>query len=352
MKLEYAISFDEFRSIHAPFAAKAGRNVGFRAVLVVCIAIALLGVVTGAQGLGLGVGVFFVGLGAVSALVAYFFDRRSIDKAQQKYEDSIRKAYEQIHCPDRRDLEVNENGFTTTCRCGSVTRPWSELISFSENKSFAVIRTKTEQVPVSKTVFASEGSLTEFRTLVLEKLNGSKPFAARPIDFRYTRVDYRNGFLLHFAQAGGWRALLRMVVGLFGLGYIILLVLRGQGPRDDTVAPFFAFGTVILFAIVSFLMKRKRIYEGTLRLTFGEEGLHLQDPQTVAVASWSRYLGYLESREVFLIYANPRLYRIVPKGVLGDREKEFATLLKSKLPLYDYKRPAGALKSQAAPTPN
>lgn len=338
MKLEYAISLDDFRSIYTPFAAKAGRNVGFRAVLVVCVAMAFLGVACAAQGMGLGLGIFLVGLGAASGLVAYFFDRRSIEKARQKYDDSVRTAYEQIHCRDHRVLEVDENGFTMSCRCGAVARPWSELSSFSENKSFAVIRTKMEQVPVSKSAFPSEGALTEFRALVVGKLNGSKPFAARPIDFRYVPADFRNGYLLHLVQAGGWRGVLRLLVSLFGFGYILLLVLKVQGPHDGA-APYFAFGSVGLFAIVSLLMKRKRHYQGVLRLTFGEEGLYLEDPQTVAVANWNRYLGYLESGQVFLIYANPRLYRIVPKRILGDREKEFAALLKSKLPIFNYKRP-------------
>lgn len=351
MKLEYSISLDDFPSIYPPLTAKAGNNVGFRAVLVVCVAMALLGAVCVAQGLGIVLGLFLAGLGAFSAFVAYFFERRSIEKAQRKHDDAIVGALEQIHCRDRRELEVNEIGLTMSCRCGSVSRPWAELTSFSENQSFAVIRTKTEQIPITKSAFRSEGELTEFRALVTGNLNGSKPFAARHIDFRYGPADFRSGYLLHMAQAGGWRRVIQSIVALYGFGYILLLVLRSQGPRDNAAA-YFAFGTVFLFAIVSLLMKPKRHYEGALRLTFGEEGLYLQDPQTIAIANWNRYVGYLENRNVFLIYANPRLYRIVPKRILGDREKEFATMLKSKLPRYNYKRPIRVIGSQAASVSN
>ena len=351
MRLEYVISLDDFRSVQAPFAAKPGRNVGFRAVLVVCASMALLGLGCAVQGMGVGLGLFLIGLGAVSGLAAYFFDRRSIEKARRKYDDAITAGYGQIHCRDQRVLEFDENSFTLSCRCGSVTRPWSELTSFSENKPFAIIRTRMEQVPITKAAFPSEGALTEFRALVLGKLNGAKPYAVRPIDFRYVRADFRSAYLLNLVQAGGWRGLLRLFFSTVGFGYIILLVLRAQGPHD-AAAPYFAFGTIGLFVLVGSLMKRKRHYEGALRLTFGEDGLHLQDPQTVAVTNWNRYLGFLESREVFLIYSNPRLYRIVPKRILGEREKEFAKLLHGKLPRYDYKRPVSPLKARAASITN
>jgi hypothetical protein len=354
MKLEYVISFGDFRSVQAPFTVKAGRNVGFWAALVVCAAMALLGIVCMFQGLGVALGFFLIGLGTLAACAAYYFDSRSVKAAKQKYEDGIERVFQQIHCRDRRVIEIDEAGFTIHCACGTVSRPWSELISFSENQPFVVIRTKSDLVPVPKSAFRSEGDLTEFRALALGKLNQAKPFAVRPIDFRYQPADFRNGAFLNALQAGGWRRWLRSAVTLAGFGYLMSLVLQSQSPsrRDAPAAFYFAFGTVLLFALVRRLIKKKNHYNGPLRLAFGPEGLHIQDPQTVAVVGWDRFLGYLEDRNVFLIYSGPKLYRIVPKRILGDREKEFASLLEAKLPIYNYKRPALPVQAAVTSAPN
>ena len=354
MKLEYAISFDDFRALHAPYAAAPGRNVGFRAVLVVCGVMALLGLYCMSQGFGLPLGFFLIGLGVIAAWGAYFFDTRSVAAGKQKYEDGIARAYQQIHCRDRRALEVDEAGFTMQCACGTVSRPWSELRSFSENTPFFVIRTKSDVVPVAKTAFRSEGDVTEFRALVLSKVNQSKPFAARPIDFRYAPADFRNAALLNAIHGGAWRRWLSRVVSIAGFGYIMALVLRSQSPsRNDGAVPYyFAFGTILLFALVRVLMRKKTRYNGPLRLIFGPEGLHIQDPQTIAMNGWDNYLGYLESPQVFLIYINPKLYRIVPKRILGDRKKEFASLVQAKLPTYNYKRPSLPVRAAAPSAPN
>jgi YcxB-like protein len=354
MKLEYAISFDDFRSLQAPYAVKPGRNVGFRAALAVCGAMALLGAATTLQGFGLTMGLFLIGLGAAGAGAAYFFDLRSVKNGAQKYEDAIARAYQQIHCRDRRIVDVGEAGFATQCACGTVSRPWSELKSFSENDPFFVLRTKSDAIPVAKSAFRSEGDRTEFRSLVLDKLNRSKPFATRPIEFKYVPADFRSAALLHGIHGGGWHRWLSLTVRVASFSYLVFLLIRSQSTslHDAAVQCYFAFGTVLLFVLVRFLMKKKARYSGPLRLTFGPDGLYLQDPQTIAVTGWDNFIGYLESPNAFLIYSSPKIYRIVPKRILGDREKEFASLLQSKLPVYNYKRPSVPVRATASSTPN
>jgi hypothetical protein len=71
---------------------------------------------------------------------------------------------------------------------------------------------------------------------------------------------------------------------------------------------------------------------------FSEEGFHVVDPGSQSRRRWSELVGYLEDRHVYLLYLNPRLYRIVPKRVLGHRGEDFSRLVQTALPVFDYRR--------------
>ena len=62
------------------------------------------------------------------------------------------------------------------------------------------------------------------------------------------------------------------------------------------------------------------------------------DPASQSRRRWNELAGYLESRHLYLLYLNPRLYRIVPKRALGNRSAEFERLLQAALPTFDYRR--------------
>src|SRR6202035_4935615 len=116
-----------------------------------------LGVYCIVQGLGISTGGFLIGLGVCSAALAYVFDKRSVSKTRERYNRNLADAYQRIHCRDHRTLEVEQDGFTASCKCGAVTRPWPELARFSENKSLFFVGTKTDAQLVPKAAFSSEG---------------------------------------------------------------------------------------------------------------------------------------------------------------------------------------------------
>ena len=98
---------------------------------------------------------------------------------------------------------------------------------------------------------------------------------------------------------------------------------------------------------------RKKHYLGPLRMYFSDRGLHLQDPASQGRTRWDQFLGYLEDSNMFLLYHNPRLYRIISKRILGNREQEFRSLVESKLPGFNYRKPfpEGKVVSSGEPRP-
>lgn len=99
--------------------------------------------------------------------------------------------------------------------------------------------------------------------------------------------------------------------------------------------------------------RRQTHYLGPLRMYFSDDGLHLQDPASQGRTRWDQFLGYLEDSKMFLLYHNPKLYRIIPKRVLGNRGQEFRSVVETKLPRFKYRKPfpAGKVVSPSEPRP-
>jgi hypothetical protein len=139
MRLSYGVKFEDFQTLQAPFPTVAGSNAGFKGVLVACALIAALGVFCLTQGMGLQVGGFLIGLGLVAATGVYFYEQRSVRTKKEKYEKKISEDFQRIHCRDERVFTAGENEFTASCKCGTVTRPWSELTSlFGKQNPFCI----------------------------------------------------------------------------------------------------------------------------------------------------------------------------------------------------------------------
>jgi hypothetical protein len=68
-------------------------------------------------------------------------------------------------------------------------------------------------------------------------------------------------------------------------------------------------------------MKAQRLVRLPIRVYFGEEGLHPQDPITISKTTWESFCGYLENRSILLLYHSASLYRIIPKRALGLRKQ-------------------------------
>jgi len=351
MKLEYAITLNDFRALQKPFAGRAAANAGFKGVVIFSAAVTALGIYCFIKGLGWPVAAFLIGLAVVGCVAAYFSDVRSLRRAREKYDRDIALAYERLHCRDHRLVEVTDSGFSLVCKCGAVARPWSELTQFSENDRFFLLRTKAEGLLLPKSAFASEGDKTEFRRLATEQINHGRAFAARPVEFLCDRADLRSARLLHISRGGGWRPFLRAGAILFGLGVLLNFFLRSQGGAADPTIPLKAAALVLgafLVATLVRVLQKGRQQRRPLRLYFGNEGLHLEDGTTIARYPWESFCGYLENDRIFLIYHNPRLYRVVPKRVLAERQTEFRRLLAARLQRFDYRNPVRLANAQVS----
>jgi YcxB-like protein len=353
MKVAYAISFEDFLTVQPHFVARPGHNAGFKGVLAVCLLMVALGFFCILRGLGISTGTFLIGLGICSAAVAYFYDKRSVGKIKDKYFRNCAVAYQRIHCRDQRTLELGQNGFTVTCNCGSVTRPWTELVRFSENESVFIVGTKRDAQLVPKTAFSSAGATTEFRALLLERLDADRPIPSRSIKFSYIPRDFRDAQLLHLLHAGGWRHFAKTWTTYCIAAYGAYVIWRYVSPQGDRAILCGLIGAVLGVPLLRAMRAKRKHYLAPQQIYFSEQGLHLQDSATVARNAWTEFVGYLESDHIFLLYYNPRLYRIIPRRAFEGREAEFRRLLEANLGKFDYKRTAPLpAKTQDMPQSN
>jgi hypothetical protein len=339
MKITYSLGLEDFRALRPPFTLRVGRNAGFKGAMAICGFFVVMGVWGIFSDMQLPIGGSLVGMGVFFALGAYYFEKQSVGKSKEKYERDLAAAYQQAHCSEQRTLEVDENNFTVSSGSGSIARPWSELMQFSENEKLFLVGSRTESQIIPKSAFDTAGKVTEFRTFILDKLNHGRPITSRPVEFRYQSRDFRSAYFLHLAKGGGSRALLKTVGSFAVMTYAACAIWYAISPRKEFL-PLFAllcaFVGIPLYRVAR--MKRKK-YRGMLKIYFSDEGLYLQDATAQARNTWSHFVGYLEGHETFLLYVNPRLYRIIPKRVLGSGEASFRDLLKKKLPPFNYRIP-------------
>ena len=278
-----------------------------------------------------------VGLGCLVGGAGYLLDRRSLRRQRIRRERGLLAAYDRIHCRDSRTLEATSESLALTCKCGLVARPWTELTGFTETPSFLIPLTRSESFPIPKSAFASEGELTEFRRLILDKLQTDRPFNAYPIEFAHTRADFWRAKWLHVRKGGGWRRALKiaLAIAMFVCAIFAIVGAARLGQMPAWLVPV-ALGAFVFF--LTRTLRPKQHYYGPLSMYFSEEGFHVVDPASQSRRRWNELAGYLEDRHMYLLYLNPRLYRIVPKRALGHRLGEFERLVQSALPQFDYRR--------------
>jgi hypothetical protein len=342
VKISYGISLPEFRTLQPTPRPHDGRT-AFRLIIgLICLSLTLPGAAVVLQQLGQDkepstAALVTIGLGPVLGAFAYLLDRRSLRRWRARREQELLAAYDRIHCRDSRTVEATAESLTLNCKCGLVARPWTELTGFTETPTFLILITRRESFPIPKAAFATEGQLTEFRRLILDKLHTDRPFTACPVEFAHTRADFWHAKLLHMRKGGGWRRVLKVGLALAAFMYAIALIIvasrSGQVPA--WLVPV-ALGALVFF--LTKILRPQQHYYGPLCIYFSEEGFHVVDPASQSRRRWSELAGYLEDRHVYLLYLNPRLYRIVPKRALGQRLEDFSRLVQSALPPFDYRR--------------
>jgi hypothetical protein len=342
VKINYGISFEEFRTLQPPYERRLG-SIGLALIMgFICLLLLVPGVGVVVRDLSDGehpppMALVPIALSLLLCCCAYLLDRRSLLRQRASREQELLAAYKRVHCRNSRSLEATSEALALSCDCGLLARPWSDLTGFTETPAFLIPLMRSESVPIPKSAFASEGDLTEFRRLVLDKLHTDRPFNACPIEFAHTRADFWRAKLLHVRKGGGWRRVLKLGIPAAALICVVLAsalaAYRGQAPAWITPV---AFGGLAFFLTLT--VRPQQRYYGPLQIFFSEEGFHVVDPASQSRRRWSELAGYLEDRHVYLLYLNPRLYRIIPRRALSHRNGEFDRLIQAALPQFDYRR--------------
>lgn len=342
MKITYGISLPEFRTLQPPARSHSGRTASALLVALICVSLIVPGVGIVLQQLSQGqrpaaAALASMGLGLLLCLLASWLDRRSLRRMRVRREQALLAAYERIHCRDSRTVEATAESVAVSCKCGLVARPWSELTGFTETPSFLIPLTRNESFPIPKSAFSSEGEVTEFRRLILDKLHTDRPFNACPVEFAHTRADLWRAKWLHVRKGGGWRRVLKIGLALAAFLCAMVASIAGAhaGQSPAWLVPV-ALGTFVFF--LTRIVRPQQHYDGPLCIYFSEEGFHVVDPASQSRRRWNEMAGYLEDRHIYLVYLNPKLYRIVPKRALGHRLEEFNRLVQTALPPFDYRR--------------
>jgi hypothetical protein len=351
VKITYDISLEEFAALQSAAPAKAPSAWLYRVALGFSGMVALAGCLplllegrgpSGGLAFPIECALVFLLLGSAGGGLAYGLNKRAqakLEQARQRHWAGVQTAYQHLHCRDQRAIEVSQSGFTLSCRCGQVTRPWTELISFSENNFMLGLRTKSEFILVSKRGFSSPGEVTEFRALVLDELARQKKSTIPYVDFAYVRHDFTHAQLLHMRRGGGWKPLARRAFVISVFSYFVLYAAFASHSAQFGAMPWWTmpallgfWGTALLVLMLDKVRSAKH-YFGPLRIWMGEDGISLRDQTSETRIGWENYIGYLEDSQMYLLYHNPRFYRIFPKRIFDKRrQQEFRQLLTSKLP--------------------
>lgn len=171
-----AMTLDDFASFQPPYLPSPAQALRFRGPRAACSAAVCLGLVLAAAERHHLVArlpiladtiIALITLAAGFALVRFqriLAQTRTAELAL--YQDDVEQRFKFTHCPNDRQVEVNERGFALICRCGRVERLWSELISVAENDLVFFLRTRSDILVISKRSILECRKLAEFRALL------------------------------------------------------------------------------------------------------------------------------------------------------------------------------------------
>jgi hypothetical protein len=197
------------------------------------------------------------------------------------------------------------------------------------------VLTKSEPIPVPKSAFRTEGEVTEFRALLIEKVNAGRALALASIPFQYTRDDLKAGRMLNMIHGGGWRGVAKQTARFACLIWGSF-VIGGYVSRDrDPIVIAGILGLVLFAPVMRSIRSRKPVNQIPQKIYFGEEGLHFEMASGVARIAWPQFIGYLENERVFLLSHSPRLFRTIPNRIFRGSDERFRALFACKLPQFD-----------------
>ena len=169
-------------------------------------------------------------------------------------------------------------------------------------------------------------------------MHTDRPFNACPIEFAHTRADFWRAKLLHVRKGGGWRRLMK----LGDSRRRVSLHHRGSGGGRALGASAHV-GRARGAGRLRVLSGRSRcgrssVTTGRCASTSARRDSTWWTRLRKAGAAGTSWPAIWRAGIIYLLYLNPRLYRIVPKRALGNRSDEFERLLQAALPTFDYRR--------------
>jgi hypothetical protein len=183
-----AMTLDDFASFQPPYQPSPAQALRFRAPRAACSAAVSLGLLLAAAESHHLVAplpiladalIATITLASGFALVRFqqiLAQTRSAELA--RYQDEVEHRFKFTHCPNDRQVEVNERGFALICRCGRVEHLWSEVVSVAENDLVFFLRTRNDIHVISKRGILECRKLAEFRALLHSRINPAQTTVA------------------------------------------------------------------------------------------------------------------------------------------------------------------------------
>ena len=230
MKITYGITLDEFRTLQPPLHRRIGA-MGLAVTMgLICLLLIAPGVGVVAEELSQGqrppaAALASIAVGLLLCAGAYWLDRRSSGASTPGANRNCWRLYDRIHCRNARVLEADAESLTLSCDCGLVAEALDRTDRLYRDAVVSDPAHAHGLLPIPRSAFATEGELTEFRRLILEKLHTDRPFNACPIEFAHTRADFWRAKLLHVRKGGGWRRMVKLGIA----GRRVSLHHRGGG---------------------------------------------------------------------------------------------------------------------------
>jgi YcxB-like protein len=159
------------------------------------------------------------------------------------------------------------------------------------------------------------------------------------VNYQLTVDDFRRAIQAYRTRTPLLRWTVRFGVGLTVLVLatgLILLVLAPHSAAFRNLIPLYIFFTLwtILFWASPYRSARSQFRgspsaKAPITLDVTDARLHFRSQHTDSTIAWSAYIKWLEEREIFALFPNPKLFIVIPKRAFtAEQTNEFRELLR------------------------
>jgi uncharacterized membrane protein len=153
------------------------------------------------------------------------------------------------------------------------------------------------------------------------------------LTYHITQEDFVAAQRAHQRRNLAGRIQFRLGMFLFGLFLLMTIFSVIFTPRvwmNYTLPLVLAAAYLYLYYFAHRLAYRKNAgLFSDIAVDVSSDGIHIITPHSESTVPWSRYLRWIESKDVFLLYVGQRTFNIIPKRVLtAEQQDSLRTLLK------------------------